>query len=714
MHHGRPFPALTQIVLVGLFALLGHMITLQAQSWERAGATWGGSVDALQALSDGKILAGTRAGIYYSLDSGRSWTRAVSPRTNDGFNAFAVAPDGSIYAACTSEGGVNRSTDQGMTWTSVSSGTIVTSAAVLVEPTGRVIAGSTNGVYVSTNQGASWTNSSTGMSSTTVWHLLRDSSGYLYASTSFGVYRSTNGGAGWSLVKSGIDAQRCALSPSGAILCAAFGSGVYRSTDQGVTWTASSSGIVDSFLVEIWSSPSGILYAGSAPGGSYRSTDDGLTWSRHNEGLSYASVRSHAQIGDNLLFCGTGGDGVFRSSDGGLSWARTDSGMLAATGIDFDVDQHGNIYYATSGGVFRSTDGGTTWTERDQGLTFRSTQSVHVLSDGSLLAAQSPGIHRSTDEGASWSLIANSPTSVYDLVETSTGVLLAASRGFGIFRSTDGGLTWSSSNMGLTNLQSRRLSCSQSGIIYLGTADNGQGIFRSTDHGASWTRVSASIPHGNVYALEVHWSGAVFAGFRGLGGLWVSTDSGSTWTQRLGNVHVWSIATHEQDADGDSVFVGVFGEGVALSTNHGTSWGDFSSGLGPLSGFAMKVLPRGPYRGHALYGTYAWGVYRSKKVVTGVDDEYHVGPPDVFTLDQNYPNPFNPSTRIPFSLTKTSHVRLTVHDLLGRTVAVLANEIREAGQHTLTWSAVNVPSGIYMARLQAGADAKTVRMMLVR
>jgi photosystem II stability/assembly factor-like uncharacterized protein len=694
--------------------LWGLVATAHAQSWERVGTTWGGSVNALQTLSDGRVLAATGAGIYYSLDSGRSWTRAVSPRTNDGFNAFSVATDGSIYAACNVEGGVHRSTDQGLTWTSVSGGTIVTSAAVLAEPSGKVIAGSTNGVYTSTNQGASWTFSSSGMPSTIVWHLLRDTSGFLYASTSVGLYRSTNGGSGWSQVKSGIDVQRCALSPSGAILCAAFGSGIYRSTDQGVTWTVSSSGIVDSSLVEIWTGPNGVVYAGSAPGGSYRSTDDGLTWTRNNQGLTYASVRSHAQVGDGLLLCGTGGDGVFRSTDAGLSWVRSDSGMLATTGKDFDFDQSGAIYYATTGGVFRSTDGGTTWAERDQGLTFRSTQTVHVLSNGSLLAGQTPGIHRSTDEGMSWSLIANSPRSVCRFVETSTGVILAASWGFGVFRSTDGGSTWTASNSGLTNLQSICLARSQSGILYLGTADNGQGVFRSTDHGATWTRVTASIPHANVYALEVHWSGAVLAGFRGLGGLWISTDEGSTWTQQLGNVHVWSIATHEADADGDSILVGVYGEGVALSTDHGMSWGDLSSGLGPLSGFAMKVIPRGPYRGHALYGTYAWGVYRSKRFVTEVDDDDHAEQPGAFALDQNYPNPFNPSTQISFSMPQASHIRLTVHDLLGRTVAVLADETREAGQHKLTWNAERMPSGIYLARLHAGAEVRTVRMMLVR
>lgn len=80
--------------------------------------------------------------------------------------------------------------------------------------------------------------------------------------------------------------------------------------------------------------------------------------------------------------------------------------------------------------------------------------------------------------------------------------------------------------------------------------------------------------------------------------------------------------------------------------------------------------------------------------------------PDGLQLHANYPNPFNPSTSIPFSLEKTEHVALTVHDLLGRQVAELVNGVMSAGQHAVTWSADGFPSGIYQVRLESGSDVR--------
>jgi len=74
--------------------------------------------------------------------------------------------------------------------------------------------------------------------------------------------------------------------------------------------------------------------------------------------------------------------------------------------------------------------------------------------------------------------------------------------------------------------------------------------------------------------------------------------------------------------------------------------------------------------------------------------------PATFALGQNYPNPFNPSTTIPFDLPERSSVRLTVLNVLGQTVAELANREVEPGHSSLTWQA-SVPSGVYFYRLDA-------------
>jgi hypothetical protein len=88
--------------------------------------------------------------------------------------------------------------------------------------------------------------------------------------------------------------------------------------------------------------------------------------------------------------------------------------------------------------------------------------------------------------------------------------------------------------------------------------------------------------------------------------------------------------------------------------------------------------------------------------------------PGSFQLAQNYPNPFNPSTTLSFYIPHSSFVTLKVYDILGREVAILANEGRPAGRYTVHWNASDNSSGAYFYRLQAGDFTMIRKMLLVR
>jgi hypothetical protein len=83
-------------------------------------------------------------------------------------------------------------------------------------------------------------------------------------------------------------------------------------------------------------------------------------------------------------------------------------------------------------------------------------------------------------------------------------------------------------------------------------------------------------------------------------------------------------------------------------------------------------------------------------------------------LDQNYPNPFNPSTSISYSLEKDGFVTLKVFDMLGREVAELVNENQYAGNYTIEFNAINLPSGIYIYQLQSGIFNDIKKMLLIK
>lgn len=67
---------------------------------------------------------------------------------------------------------------------------------------------------------------------------------------------------------------------------------------------------------------------------------------------------------------------------------------------------------------------------------------------------------------------------------------------------------------------------------------------------------------------------------------------------------------------------------------------------------------------------------------------------------QNFPNPFNPATVIRFTMPSGGFVTLTVHDVLGRQVAMLRKGPASAGDHSVVWNAGDLPSGVYYYRLE--------------
>ncbi len=91
-----------------------------------------------------------------------------------------------------------------------------------------------------------------------------------------------------------------------------------------------------------------------------------------------------------------------------------------------------------------------------------------------------------------------------------------------------------------------------------------------------------------------------------------------------------------------------------------------------------------------------------------------VAHPAQFGLAQNYPNPFNPSTMINFSISKPGMTSLDVYNILGQKVATLIRGNLTAGQHSVEFNAVNMPSGVYIYKLSSNAQTMTKKMILMK
>jgi len=88
--------------------------------------------------------------------------------------------------------------------------------------------------------------------------------------------------------------------------------------------------------------------------------------------------------------------------------------------------------------------------------------------------------------------------------------------------------------------------------------------------------------------------------------------------------------------------------------------------------------------------------------------------PDKFSLSQNYPNPFNPTTTINYSIPKSGLVTLKVYNVLGKEVATLVNEVKNAGSYAVNFGGFELTSGTYFYKIEAGDFTDVKKMILLK
>jgi hypothetical protein len=108
--------------------------------------------------------------------------------------------------------------------------------------------------------------------------------------------------------------------------------------------------------------------------------------------------------------------------------------------------------------------------------------------------------------------------------------------------------------------------------------------------------------------------------------------------------------------------------------------------------------------------------FLSQSVLTTNDNQLY---PKTFALHQNYPNPFNPITQIKYDLPEDALVKITIYDLMGRSIKSLVNSKQTAGYRSIQWNATNnigepVSAGMYIYMIQAGQFRQTKKMVLLK
>lgn len=283
--------------------------------------------------------------------------------------------------------------------------------------------------------------------------------------------------------------------------------------------------------------------------------------------------------------------------------------------------------------------------------------------------------------------------------------VIFAGTNVGVARSVDNGDSWEFDLPGRAVLA---LAINDAGHIFAGTI--GRGVYRSTDQGETWSEVNNGLTMPLVLALIINSDQHLFAGTY-FGGVFRSTDNGDSWEETNIGLNAPSIAALAIN-DAGHIFAaapGINTGGVFRSLNNGDNWEAVNSGLPQANVFALGF----DRQGRILAGTDGDGVFRSIRTTTSVDEDAGDLPLS-FALAQNYPNPFNPSTTITFDLAKPSPVKLKVFDVTGREVAVLADQIFQAGTHRIVFTPNGLTDGLYFYRIEAGEFAQTNKLTLLK
>ncbi len=85
-----------------------------------------------------------------------------------------------------------------------------------------------------------------------------------------------------------------------------------------------------------------------------------------------------------------------------------------------------------------------------------------------------------------------------------------------------------------------------------------------------------------------------------------------------------------------------------------------------------------------------------------------------FILSQNYPNPFNPSTTIRYEIPCAGMVTVKIYDVLGKEIAALVNEEKQAGRYLLMFDGSRLSGGVYFYQLKSGSLVINRKMTLLK
>lgn len=440
-----------------------------------------------------------------------------------------------------------------------------------------------------------------------------------------------------------------------------------------------------------------------------KTTDGGTNWIAKTSGTSESLNGISYSQPDTGIAVGSYGT-IMKTIDGCENWTMLSSGTSNILNDIFYYEGSG-IAVGNNGTACYTTNGGSSWTTQVNG--FFNLYGVYPTNQDTIYIAGSSGLLvRVTNFGGNITFLTSGTTNTLNSIYfINSNVGYAAGDNGTILKTEDAGNNWTMLTSGTTNnLNDIAFIDINNGIA---VGDNGL-IIRTTDGGMNWANDTSGTTSN---LISVFFTDEIHGTIVGEGGIILRTEeslpvelTSFTATESENNVQLhWTTST-ETNNRGFEI--------EKLNNNKNKRLKDWKN-IGFIKGNGTTAEPQ-TYTytdNNVSEGQYS---YRLKQIDYDGAYEYskelevNVNNPDKFTLSQNYPNPFNPTTKIDYSIRTNGNVSLKVYDILGKEVTELVKENQKAGYYSINFNASNLPSGVYIYRIQSNDFTASKKMILMK